>query len=64
MVISMSWGYLFMYVPLLAACASVIGATRHEKPELILQEIKGNAFRITLFMFGIYLILQLVSWLI
>jgi hypothetical protein len=64
MVISMSWAYLLMYIPLLAACASVIGATRHERPDLILKEIKGNAFRITMFMLGIYLILQVVSWLI
>jgi|694.fasta_scaffold00031_33 hypothetical protein len=62
MVVSVSWFYMLMYVPLLAATAAVIGATRHEKRELIISEILGNAFRITLFMIGIYAVLQVVSW--
>ncbi len=61
MVVSMSWAYLFMFVPLLIACSGVLGATRYEKRELVVQEILGNAFRITLFMLVIYGVLQLVS---
>lgn len=62
MVVSMSWAYLLMYVPLMIACAGVLGATRHEKRDLIVREILGNAFRITLFMIMIYAVLQVVSW--
>jgi len=62
MVVSVSWAYLLMYVPLLVACAGVLGATRHEKRDLIVREILGNAFRITLFMVTIYAVLQVVSW--
>ena len=62
MVVSMSWTYLLMYVPLLVASAAVIGATRHEKRDLIIGEIMGHAFRITAFMLGIYVVLQVVSW--
>jgi hypothetical protein len=51
-----------MYVPLMIACAGVLGATRHEKRDLIVREILGNAFRITLFMIMIYAVLQVVSW--
>ena len=64
MVVSMSWAYLIMYVPLLIACAGVLGATRHEKRELIIREVMGNTFRITLFMVVLYLVLQIVSWLV
>ena len=59
---SVSWSYLLMYIPLLAAVASVIGATRHEKPMLILDQILRNAAWITTFMIGIYAVLQVVSW--
>ncbi|MBX3420276.1 MAG: hypothetical protein KF752_01840 [Pirellulaceae bacterium] len=62
MLVSVSWMYLLMYVPLLAASAAVIGATRHEKRDLIIGEIMGNAFRITLFMLTIYIVLQIVSF--
>ncbi len=54
--------YLLMYVPLLIACACVIGATHYEKRELIVRDILGNAVRITSFMLVIYAILQVVSW--
>lgn len=62
MISSTTWGYMFMYLPLLIACSSVIGATRFEKRELILREIIGGILRITAFMLAIYAILQLVSW--
>jgi hypothetical protein len=62
MVVSLSWTYLFMYLPFLAVCASVLAATRHEKKELIVRETLANAFRITLFMIIIYAVLQVVSW--
>lgn len=62
MVVSLSWAYMLMYVPLLVACSGVLGATRHEKRELIVREILGNAFRITLFMVIIYTVLQVLSW--
>lgn len=64
MVVSMSWGYLLMYVPLLLASAAVIGATRHEKQELIIREATSNAIRITTFMLVIYAVLQIVSWMV
>ena len=64
MVVSMSWAYLLMYVPLLLASSCVIGATRHEKRELIIREIISNAVRITMFMVVIYAVLQVVSWLV
>lgn len=64
MVVSMSWAYLLMYVPLLLASACVIGATRHEKRELIIQEAISNAIRITTFMLVIYGVLQIVSWVV
>ncbi len=64
MVVSMSWAYLLMYVPLLLASAAVIGATRHEKQELIIREATSNAIRITTFMLVIYGVLQIVSWLV
>lgn len=64
MLVSMSWGYLLMYFPLLLAASSVIGATRHEKNELIIREIVSNAVRITAFMLVIYAVLQVVSWMV
>lgn len=64
MVVSMSWGYLLMYFPLLLAASCVIGATRHEKRELIIGEIISNAVRITTFMLVIYAVLQVVSWMV
>lgn len=64
MVVSMSLGYLLMYIPLLVAASCVIGGTRHEKPELILNQVLRNAGWITSFMFCIYLVLQLISWMV
>ncbi|MFO0941109.1 MAG: hypothetical protein U0930_10105 [Pirellulales bacterium] len=60
----MSWAYLLMYFPLLLASAAVIGATRHEKQELIIREATSNAIRITTFMLVIYGVLQIVSWMV
>jgi len=62
MIVSMSLGYLFMYMPLLIAVALVIGASRHEKRHLIFDQVKKNAVWITSFMLGIYVVLQVVSW--
>ncbi len=62
MVVSMSIGYLVLYLPLLAAVSMVIGATRHEKTALILDQVVRTAVWITSFMLGIYVVLQLVSW--
>ncbi|MEM7473605.1 MAG: hypothetical protein AAF483_01295 [Planctomycetota bacterium] len=64
MVVSMSIGYLFMYVPLLVAVSFVIGASRHEKRHLIFDQTKKNAIWITSFMLGIYVVLQFVSWMV
>lgn len=64
MTISMSLGYLFLYLPLLAAVSLVIGATRHEKKYLILDQAVRTAVWISSFMLGIYVVLQIVSWLI
>lgn len=64
MVVSMSLSYLLMYIPLVVAVSCVIGATRHEKPPLILDQILRNAGWITTFMFGIYVVLQFVSWMV
>jgi small-conductance mechanosensitive channel len=64
MVVSMSWAYLLMYIPLLIASSCVIGASRHENRELIIKEIISNAVRITTFMLVIYAVLQVVSWMV
>lgn len=64
MVVSMSLGYLLMYLPLLVAVSFVIGATRHEKRELILDQTVRTAVWITSFMLGIFAILQIVSWMV
>ncbi len=61
---SMSWAYLAMYVPLLVSVACVVGATRHEKKPLILDQILRNGAWITIFMLGIYAVLQVVSWIV
>ena len=60
----MSIGYLFMYLPLLTAVSFVIGASRHEKRELILDQAMKTAIWVTSFMLGIYVVLQLVSWMV
>ena len=59
--VSASWGYLLMYVPLMVAVSFVIGATRHEKRELILDQTVRTAVWITTFMLFIYVVLQIVS---
>ena len=64
MVVSMSLGYLLMYLPLLVAVSCVIGASRHEKPNLILDQILRTAAWITSFMLIIYAVLQVVSWMV
>ncbi len=60
----MSLGYLLMYVPLLIAVSFVIGASRHEKVHLILDQTVRTAVWVTTFMLSIYVVLQLVSWLV
>lgn len=64
MTISMSIGYLLLYLPLLAAVSLVIGASRHEQNHLILDQAVRTAVWISSFMLGIYLVLQIVSWLV
>lgn len=64
MTINMSIGYLLLYLPLLAAVSLVIGATRHEQNHLILDQAVRTAVWISSFMLGIYLVLQIVSWLV
>ena len=64
MVVSMSLGYLFMYLPLLVSVSFVIGASRHEKRHLILDQTLRTAVWITSFMLGIYAVLQIVSWMV
>lgn len=59
--VSASWGYLLMYVPLMVAVSFVIGATRHEKRELVLDQTVRTAVWITTFMLFIYVVLQIVS---
>ena len=62
MLVSMSIGYLLMYLPLLVAVSLVIGASRHERRDLILLQSRSVAIWITTFMLGVYAVLQLVSW--
>lgn len=62
--ISMSVGYLLLYLPLLAAISLVIGASRHEQTKLILDQTVRTAVWITSFMFVIYIVLQIVSWMV
>lgn len=64
MVVSMSLSYLFMYLPLLIAVSCVIGASRHEKNNLIVDQIVRTAVWITMFMLVIYAVLQVVSWMV
>jgi hypothetical protein len=40
----------------------VVGATRHEKRELIIEQTRKTAVWITCFMLVIYAVLQLLSW--
>ena len=62
--VSASLGYLLMYIPLLLAVSCVIGGTRHEKSELILDQTVRTAVWITSFMLFIYAVLQVVSWML
>jgi hypothetical protein len=64
MIINMSIGYLLLYLPLLAAVSLVIGASRHEQVHLILDQAVRTAVWITSFMLCIYIVLQIVSWLV
>ncbi|MCA9126064.1 MAG: hypothetical protein KDB22_03225 [Planctomycetales bacterium] len=64
MVVSMSISYLLMYFPLAIAVSCVIGATRHEKNHLIVDQTVRNAVWITMFMLTIYAVLQVVSWMV
>lgn len=61
---NMSITYLMMYFPLLAAVSCVIGASRHEKPALILDQTLRTAVWISTFMLIIYALLQFFSWMI
>jgi hypothetical protein len=60
----MSLEYMLLYLPLLVAVACVLGATRHEKTHLILDQTRRNAIWITSFMLVIYAVLQIVSWMV
>lgn len=62
MTITMSLEYLLLYLPLLVAVSCVIGATRHERKDLVLEQTRKTALWITSFMLMIYAVLQLVSW--
>lgn len=62
MSITMSLEYLLLYLPLLVAVSCVVGATRHERGELILDQTRKTALWITSFMLVIYAVLQLTSW--
>lgn len=62
MTIAMSLEYLLLYLPLLAAVSCVVGATRHERANLMLEQIRKTAVWITCFMLVIYIVLQLISW--
>ena len=64
MTIHMSIGYLLLYLPLLVTVSLVIGASRHEQNHLILDQAVRTAVWISSFMLGIYLVLQIVSWLV
>ncbi len=64
MVISMSLEYMLLYLPLLVAVSCVLGATRHENRQLILDQTRRNAVWITTFMVAIYIVLQFVSWMV
>jgi hypothetical protein len=64
MSISMSIEYLLLYLPLLVAVSFVMGGTRHEKTSLILQQSLRTATWITSFMLVIYVVLQIVSWMV
>ncbi|MCA9156792.1 MAG: hypothetical protein KDA72_00615 [Planctomycetales bacterium] len=64
MTIHMSIGYLLLYLPLLVTVSLVIGASRHEQNPLILDQAVRTAVWISSFMLGIYLVLQIVSWLV
>ena len=64
MAIHMSLGYLFWYLPLLVAVSLVVGASRHEKTPLILDQALRTAVWISTVMVGIKLVLQIVSWLV
>lgn len=64
MVVSMSIGYILMYLPLLFAVSFAVGASRHEKVPLILDQALRTGAWITSFMFAIYVILQIISWMV
>jgi hypothetical protein len=53
-----------MYLPLLICVSCVIGASRHEKRALIIDQIIRTAVWITSFMLGIYVVLQVISWMV
>ncbi|MEZ6136818.1 MAG: hypothetical protein R3C53_18130 [Pirellulaceae bacterium] len=60
-IISTSWLYLFLYLPLMIAVSMVIGATRHEQTPLIIRQSLRTAVWVTSFMLVIYVVLQFVS---
>lgn len=63
-IVSTSIGYLLMYIPLMAAVSMVIGATRHEKRSLIIDQSLRTAAWVTTFMLIVYAVLQVVSFLV
>jgi hypothetical protein len=63
-IVSTSVGYLLMYVPLMVAVSMVIGSTRHEKRQLIVEQSLRTAAWVTTFMLVVYAVLQIVSYLV
>lgn len=62
MSISMSPEYLLYYLPVLAAVALVLAATRHEKTQLILQQAASHAIWFSVFMGSVAVILAVATW--
>lgn len=63
-IVSTSVGYLLMYIPLMLAVSLVIGASRHEKRQLIVEQSLRTAAWVTTFMLIVYAVLQVVSFLV
>ncbi len=63
-IVSTSWSYLSMYIPLMLAVSLVVGASRHEKKALIIDQSLRTAVWISTFMLIVYAVLQIVSYLV
>jgi hypothetical protein len=63
-IVSTSWSYLALYVPIMIAVSLVIGATRHEKKALIIDQAIRTGVWITSFMLVVYVVLQVISFLV